>query len=138
MKHRTLIRRSGEHSAFVAGGPVSAGEKVQREGQCRMCERSYDVRRPTEHHLIPKRMFARPGQTWQGPDGTAPLPVRHRNAPANVVPLCRLCHDRIDNRKASDRQHARRELRARLSQAEVAFVIRLAGRAWLDRHYPPR
>lgn len=106
--------------------PRVTQHKILAEGQCRMCGRAAYVRPLTRHHLVPESWFL--GQ---------PLPLRLiRNAHANIVPLCRPCHDRVDSREEDERAPARRELRRCLSQAEVAFAIQVRGRRWLDSHYP--
>lgn len=95
-------------------------------GYCRMCRRSARVRPLTRHHLVPESWFMR-----------QPLPLRKiRNAHANIVPLCRPCHDRVDSRDATEHLPARRELRRSMTQQEIAFAIQVRGRAWLDHAYP--
>jgi hypothetical protein len=59
-----------------------------------------------------------------------------RNANANIVPLCRGCHAVVDGRDPVPKLQARATLRASLGTAEVAFVIQVRGREWLDRAYP--
>src|SRR4051812_24797153 len=87
------------------------------EGRCRMCERPWEIRPPTRHHLVPKSE----GGTW------------HQD---NIIPLCRGCHDLVDAKANGVRQLARRMLRRLLTPAEVAHAIRCKGEAWLDREYP--
>ena len=100
--------------------------KMQAEGHCRMCLRPASVRQLTKHHLVPESWFLR-----------QPIPLKMiRNAHANIVPLCRPCHDMVDNKEWKERKDARRLLRRSLSQAEIAFVIQVRGRSWLDLHYP--
>ena len=95
-------------------------------GYCRMCRREARVRPLTRHHLVPESWFLR-----------QPLPLRMiRNAHANIVPLCRPCHDRIDCRDIVERSQARRELRRSLTQQEITFAIQVRSRAWLDYEYP--
>jgi len=95
--------------------------KVREEGRCRMCLRSSSVRPLSRHHLVPQAWFrARPK--------LAPL----RHAEANIVPLCDPCHQAVEERGS----HARKELRRLLGAAEVAFVIQVRGRDWLDLRYP--
>jgi hypothetical protein len=97
------------------------GPKVDREGHCRMCRRPSRVRQLTRHHLIPQEWWRQRGED------IAPL----RNAAANIVPLCRPCHDEVETDVES-----RRMLRRVLTQTEVAFVIDVIGRAWMDERYP--
>jgi 5-methylcytosine-specific restriction endonuclease McrA len=106
--------------------PRVTQHKILAEGQCRMCGRAHRVRPLTRHHLVPESWFL-----------SQPLPLRLiRNAHANIVPLCRPCHDRVDSREADERTDARRELRRCLGQAEIAFAISVRGKSWLDRYYP--
>lgn len=55
-----------------------------------------------------------------------------RNANANIIPLCRICHDMVEDHDAI----ARRMLRRLLSQQEIAFAVRLRGIQWLNHRYP--
>lgn len=106
--------------------PRITQHKILAEGHCRMCGRAVRVRPLTRHHLVPESWFLR-----------QPLPLRMiRNAHANLVPLCRPCHDLVDNREEDVRSEARRHLRRCLSQAEMAFAIQVRGIAWLDANYP--
>lgn len=108
-------------------GLVTGNEKVQREGRCRMCQRLARVRPLTRHHLVPQSWFMRLGNER----------FRHqRNVGPNVIPLCRPCHDLIDNRNRRESREPRRELRQLLTQAECAFVIQMLGLQWLDSWYP--
>lgn len=93
---------------------------------CRMCTRPREVRPLTRHHLVPESWFLR-----------QPLHIKIvRNAYANIVPLCRPCHDRVDSRDPVERAEARRYLRRSLTQQEVAFAIQVRGRGWLEHEYP--
>lgn len=96
-------------------------QKVHEEGRCRMCQRPSAVRPLTRHHLVPLHYFR-----------THPKlsPLRHSDA--NIVGLCEPCHRLVERLY----DHARVELRRVLSSAEVAFVIQVAGRRWLDGRYP--
>lgn len=93
-----------------------------------MCGREKRIRPITRHHLVPQSWF----------DELAEDDPRRslRNATANLVPLCRPCHDLVDHRDRVVRAEARRLLRRSLVQAEIAFAIHLRGRAWLAEHYP--
>lgn len=105
--------------------------KLAEEGQCRMCLRPPPIldpwapeyaRKLTRHHLIPQSWFR-----------ARSMKVRQlSNADANIVPLCRRCHDDVEDDEA-----ARKMLRKVLTQAEVAFVIQMLGQEWIDRRYPP-
>lgn len=77
-----------------------------------MCQRPYSVRPMTRHRLNPGR------------DGG-------RYVARNVVPLCRPCHDLVEEDRG-----ARGMLRRALWPAEVAYLIGVRGRAWLDAAYP--
>jgi len=106
---------------------TSGRQKVFNEGYCRMCLRHRRVRGLTRHHLVPLAWFAR-----------QPLALRSiRNANSNIVPLCRPCHDLVDNEVAEVRVAARRELGRSLWQPEIAFAIRIRGPEWLDETYGP-
>lgn len=120
----------------------SGTQKVQAEGRCRMCGRTWEVRpligqqltredaqetqeqRLTRHHLVPQSWF-------RSTRGSQYRSIR--NANANIVPLCRPCHDLIEEPDMI----SRRMLRRALTQQEIAFVVRYRGKDWLDYHYPP-
>lgn len=121
IKHRPIRIPS---KALVS--PKTTEHKMRAEAHCRMCQRPHSVRHLTRHHLVPVSWFLR--QPW---------PLRLiRNAHANIVPLCREDHDRVDSRDLEEREEARRHLRRCLSQAEIAFVIQVKGIRWLNQHYP--
>lgn len=97
--------------------------KIDGEGHCRMCQRPAHVRPLTRHHLVYDSWFRR-----------QPAEMRvYRNAHANIVPLCRPCHDLVHD---YDDDSGRVLLRRSLTQAEVAFVIAVRDRAWLELAYP--
>lgn len=114
--------------------------KLEDEKRCRLCLRPRNVRplvehelagedvvRLTRHHLVPK---------WWAADRIARglLPDRRIiGCAANFIPLCRPCHDGVEYDPA-----ARRMLRAVMRPEEEEFVVRVAGRAWLDETYPRR
>lgn len=98
--------------------------KMQAEGHCRMCQRPAHVRPLTRHHLVYDSWFRRQPMAMR----------RYRNAHANIVPLCRPCHDLVHG----DDDQGRVLLRRSLTQAEVAFVIAVRDRAWLEVAYPSR
>lgn len=91
--------------------------KVRSEGRCRLCLRSWTVRRPTRHRIV------------MGRDGG-------RYEPVNVVGLCRPCHSEVDHWDLSRRASARRMLRASMWPVEVSHAIRRLGRGGFDRAYP--
>lgn len=106
--------------------PKLTPRKMQGEGHCRMCQRPAHVRPLTRHHLVPEGWFR-----------TQPLELRvYRNAHANIVPLCRPCHDLVHDRL--DSRPGRVLLRRSMTQAEIAFVIAVRDRAWLEAEYPSR
>ena len=74
--------------------------KVIAEGRCRLCERPWTIRPPTRHRIVPGRRGG-------------------RYVPPNIVPVCRPCHDLIE-----DDPTVRRMLRARLWPEEVAHALR--------------
>ena len=98
-------------------------DKVRAEGHCRMCLRSMEVRPLTRHHLIPQRWFLRQrhDRRW----------ASWRNLSANIIPLCRPCHDDVEHDLG-----ARRMLRRVLTQEEIAFAVSVLGPEWLNRRYP--
>lgn len=95
--------------------------KHRSEGRCRLCRRPSSVRPLTRHRLIPGAFGG-------------------RYEPANCVPLCRPCHDDVDNRDYADRRRARRMLRAVLWPEEIAHARRAPmsrnGRFAFDLAYP--
>lgn len=106
--------------------PKLTNAKISAEGVCRMCQRPHTVRRLTRHHLIPVYWWMR-----------QPLPLRSfRNAWAGMVPLCRQDHDLLHSKDEEERIEARRMLRRSLTQQEIAFMIAVRGKTWLDIHYP--
>jgi hypothetical protein len=96
-------------------------EKVREEGRCRLCLRPWRIRPPSRHHLVPKSWFA---------DRLGISTIR--DCDANVVPLCRPCHDWIEQDVSG-----RRMLRKVLGAAEVRLALLLRGRDWFDGRYPP-
>lgn len=106
---------------------VGAWEKVRAEANCRFCQRPWDVRPPTRHHIVPQSYF-------KSAEGAAKKNMM--NSGRNVVGLCRACHDRVDNTNRDEKMRARRELRKLMTQAEIAFAIELRSREWLNRNYP--
>lgn len=116
-------------------------EKVRQEARCRMCERSrgpdtqkewlqgvaggkvfeLGSRSLTRHHLTPQWWFK--GQ---------PPPTRAiRSVDANIVPLCRPCHDEVEREEGG-----RRMLRRVLGAEEIALILQLAGEDWFEERYP--
>lgn len=104
---------------------LSGRDKVLMERQCRICSSSQDM---TRHHLVPV--------SWFFSDEGAHLRMI-RNANANIVPLCVNCHQIIDGiRQPVLRLQFRAALRARLGTNEIAFILQVQGREWLEEHYP--
>lgn len=128
LAQRELVNR---RTRRVARLPASlrrgnGGQKVEHEGHCRMCRRPAHVRPLTEHHIVPRRW-------WVGMDDRWRI-VLH--AAANVIPLCRPCHDLVEDSDVTVREPARRMCRRSMTQQEVAFAIHLQGADWVARHYP--
>lgn len=94
-----------------------------------MCLRPARVRQLTRHHLIPQSWFASVMRASCGGDWFALW--RLMNADANIVPLCRPCHDLVE----VDRE-ARVMLRRVLTVEELAFMIQVRGRVWVEHRYP--
>ena len=77
---RLAVRHGIAEFVYRDGGR----SKVEEEGRCRLCLRDQRIRPLTRHHVVPKRWFRSRG-----------LPNSLRDADANIVPLCRPCHDLI-------------------------------------------
>lgn len=110
--------------------------KVRDEAHCRMClrpsaelrdlpDRPDAIRVMTRHHLVPKLWF-RKNPAWR----------ELRDCDANIVPLCRPCHDLVELPEWFGGASHRRMLRRLLTQAEIVFVIQTRGRRWLEKRYP--
>jgi hypothetical protein len=110
--------------------------KVRQEGHCRMCgraaaelkdlcDRPDAIRLMTRHHLVPQEFF-RVRPEWK----------HLRGCDANVVPLCRTCHDLVELPEWMGGRDHRRMLRKVMTQAEISFVIQVRGFDWLERRYP--
>jgi hypothetical protein len=126
VQHRFIEKLPGESLT----SPKLTAVKVLGEGRCRLCGADHSHtragKRLTRHHVVPESWFL--GQ---------PLALRLiRNAHANIIPLCRDCHDNVDSRHPVVCEKARMELRVLMTQQEIAFVIQVRGRAWLERAYP--
>lgn len=108
-------------------GTPTGKEKARAEGCCRMCLRPARVRPLTVHHLVPQWWWKR----------VAPPYRSLCNANANVVPLCRPCHDLAESPDREVRRAARLMVRRAMTQAEIAFAIACMGKTWFDDEYPP-
>lgn len=109
--------------------PLGGKRKLTAEKVCRLCGSEWTAWRVrTRHHVVPQSWFL----------GLEADDVRRgiAHAQSNLVPLCRPCHDEVDSRYPVVREMARRMLRLVMTQQEVAFVIALRGREWLDLEYP--
>lgn len=94
----------------------SVADKMKAEGQCRLCgrlNRGSGARELTKHRLVPGRFGG-------------------EYIVANVIPLCRRCHDDVE---AQD-PVARRMLRPKLWPLEVAHAIKKLSQEWFDLMYP--
>ncbi len=94
----------------------SVAEKMKAEGQCRLCwrkDRGSGGRELTKHRLVPGR---------HGGEYVI----------ANVIPLCRRCHDDVEAEDAS----ARKMLRPKLWPMEVAHAKKRLGEQWFELMYP--
>lgn len=129
--HDELHKPSPSHpfvygvSRSLSDNRMSGREKLLAERRCRICP-SREVM--TRHHLIPLSwFFSEKGARFR----------LIRNANANIIPLCEKCHRIVDGvRDPVGRFKKRAAIRERLGPNEVAFVIQVQGRAWLDEHYP--
>lgn len=123
MRKLAIEHRRAELPSEALASPKWTARKMEHS-YCRLGGPNCD--RTTRHHLVPEHWFLR-----------QPLPLRQiRNAHANIVPLCRFHHDLVESRHPVVRLQARRLLRARLVQEEIAFAIQIRGRLWLDLEYP--
>jgi HNH endonuclease len=94
----------------------SVADKMKAEGQCRLCGRlnkGNGARELTRHRLVPGRLGG-------------------EYVVANVIPLCRRCHDDVE---AQD-PIARRMLRPKLWPMEVSHAIKRVSEEWLELIYP--
>lgn len=94
----------------------SVADKMKAEAQCRLCSRlnrGSGARELTKHRLVPGR---------HGGEYIV----------ANVIPLCRRCHDDVE---AQD-PVTRRMLRPKLWPMEVAHVLKRLGDQWFELMYP--
>lgn len=107
--------------AQIPEGLITWYDKLSAEKHCRACLRPDTVRPLTRHHLVPQAWWLRRGVAY----------ARYRNVAANIIPLCRSCHDEVEQST-----EARRMLRRVLTQQEVALAVALRGLAWLDQCYP--
>lgn len=128
-----LVEISESLLVFRGGGR----EKARNEARCRMCLRprgpdsrqewlktpfAFDGTRPlTRHHIVPLGWFK----------NQLPATRALRSVDANIVPLCRQCHDEVENDIES-----RRMLRRVLGPDEASFAIQLASINWFDSRYP--
>lgn len=108
-------------------------KKCSDEGRCRLCERWWEQRAPTRHHLVPQSWFVGRrfviGSSRLGSKALDRYLVR--DVDANIVPLCSPCHTAVENDG-----EARKMLRKRLGAAEATYVIAMRGREWFDLRYP--
>lgn len=91
-------------------------DKFKAEGQCRLCERparGNGGRALTRHRLVPGRHGG-------------------RYVTVNCIPLCRPCHDEVEEQDPV----ARRMLRPKLWPVEIAYVIKTLGEQWFELMYP--
>ena len=129
---RIRTKRRIEHRPFALPSPSLSNPKLtarkMEKARCRICLHAKYQGPPyvTRHHLVPESWFL--GQ----PEELRAI----RNAHANIIPLCRACHDEVDNRGPVAKERARRKLRMRLLQDEIAFAIQVRGREWLENSYP--
>lgn len=100
----------------------SVADKIKAEGQCRQCScsekssgalKGRGVRELSRHRLVPGR---------EGGEYVM----------ANVIPLCRKCHNEVE----CQNPEARRRLRPKLWPMEVAHIIKYMGEEWFELMYP--
>lgn len=107
----------------LAENTTSGRQKLTNEGRCRICGSQENL---TRHHLVPMSWFLRRKMELRA----------LRNANANIVPLCRSCHEVLDGREPVPRLQKRSTLRASLWPNEIAFILQVRGKDWLNFHYP--
>lgn len=122
---RRTIKVVGIPKSLLSHQP-SGAEKCRLEGRCRMCGRDAEIRQLTQHHVVPLEWWRDIDQPYRS----------RRNVNANIVPLCRPCHDEVESRDDSVRLPARSMLRHTMSQQEIAFAIACVSLHWLDANYP--
>lgn len=122
-KKRKVIHRPVRLPTSSLSSPKLTQSKVQAEGRCRLCPETAAL---TRHHVIPQSWFL--GQ----PEALRQI----RNAHANIVPLCRDCHDDVESKHPVILIEARRRLRETFTQQEITFAIQVRGREWLEAQYP--
>lgn len=83
-----------------------------KTGPCRVCLGDVGIQL---HHLVPRAQ--------QGAD-----------TESNIVPLCRVCHDRVTRRH----REACATLRRNLTDAEYAYACERLGEDLFERYYPVR
>lgn len=94
----------------------SVADKMKAEGQCRLCSRlnrGSGARELSRHRLVPGRFGG-------------------EYIVANVIPLCRRCHDDVE---AQD-PVARRMLLPKLWPMEIAHAIKKINQEWFWLMYP--
>lgn len=126
-QRRRIEHRYVELPSENLRNPRLTAAKMQH-AYCRVCGREKYQGPPyiTRHHLVPESWFLSQPECLKA----------IRNAHANIIPLCRDCHDEIDLPHPVAKERARRKLRALLLQDEIVFAIQVRGREWLDREYP--
>lgn len=111
-------------SPSLAHNVTSGRIKVAQEKRCRICDARY---RLTRHHLVEHAWFL----------ARKPELRSLRNANANIIPLCETCHRIVDGvRDPVGRLQKRAAIRTALYSNEIAFILQVRGRDWLNAHYP--
>lgn len=103
---------------------ISGRTKVKQEKACRVCKGNHSL---TRHHVVPISWFI----------GKDPDIQKLRDLSTNIIPLCDECHRVVDGvRDPVGRLQKRAAIREALGTNEYAFVIQMAGQAWLNENYP--
>jgi hypothetical protein len=125
MRQAPIMRLPRRVNPSLAENRMSGREKLLMEARCRICHERYDLSR---HHLVPHSWFlAEENESLR----------QVRNANANIVPLCVSCHRIVDGVNAPvSRLKKRSALRRALGSNEIAFILQVRDRDWLDEHYP--
>jgi hypothetical protein len=101
-----------------------------------MCDRPATVRPLTRHHVVPQWWFRDQAARRRSLNGGEEVFWALRaNVAANIVMLCRPCHDLVDHGTVEAKRPHRRMLRKLLGPETIAFAVATRGREWFDAEY---
>ena len=104
------IGRKKPASRRRAGSARWAELRARKLGPCRCCQGSVGIQL---HHLVPRAQLG-------------------ADTESNLVPLCRVCHDRVTRRDKA----ACKALRLSLSDEEYAYASERLGEDLFEAYYP--